>query len=60
MPDKIDPVEIAAQTGLDEADVHAVLAHLVPSWLFARYIDGDRDATDYLALRRDRRDRLDA
>lgn len=53
MSDKIDPAVIAEQTGLTEHEVRLVLAHLVPTWLFARYIDDDWDSCDYLTLRHD-------
>jgi hypothetical protein len=52
--DKINPQRIAADTGLDVEDVNKVLAHLIPSWLFSRYVDNDLDATDYYDIRQGR------
>lgn len=54
MTDKIEPERIATETGLSVDDVNAVLAHLVPNWLFARYIDNDLLDVDYYDIRRDR------
>jgi hypothetical protein len=55
MTDKIEPEAIADETGLSVDDVNAVLAHLVPNWLFARYVDNDLVATDYHDIREGRR-----
>lgn len=52
MSEQIDPTAIAAATGLSEHEVRLVLAHLMPGWLFARYIADDWAECDYLALRR--------
>lgn len=40
---KINPADIADQTGVEESDVRSVLEALTPNWLFAEYINEDSD-----------------
>ena len=56
MSNKINPDEIAKETGLTEKEVNLVLSHLIPSWIFARFIDNELSEVDYYQMRKESAD----